>query len=156
MGRRKTTIAERFWRFVDKRGPDECWNWIGSTSGGYGRLVIGTKPITRIGAHRISYLMHYGVLQSALDVLHTCDNPSCVNPRHLKLGTPLENMIDMCKKGRSSAKLTPQDAALVKRMLLDGYSQKVIADKYGIGQSMVSWINRGHSWDWVAPAEAGY
>lgn len=86
----------RFWKKVDKSG--NCWIWTGDrTSKGYGRI---SKDGVRIGTHRYSWLIHNGTIPKGLCVCHTCDNPPCVNPDHLWLGTNLENQQDMTKKGR--------------------------------------------------------
>ena len=77
-----------------------CWNWIAATAGrGYGQLKIpGTRK--QIYAHRLSYLIHYGKLDDAMFVCHACDNPSCVKPGHLFLGTSKDNLQDMKLKDR--------------------------------------------------------
>ncbi len=80
---------------VDIKGEDECWNWTGCKSkAGYGQF-LGQY------AHRIAYEMYTGERVYHLHVLHRCDNPSCVNPSHLFLGTHADNMRDMKDKGRS-------------------------------------------------------
>ena len=89
-------IEERFWERVDVRGQDECWLWKGAI--GYGRLAVGTRNLL---AHRISYELATGINPGELDVLHRCDNPPCVNPAHLFLGTDLDNKHDSMQKGRA-------------------------------------------------------
>lgn len=85
---------ERFWSRVDRSG--ECWIWNGSKqSGGYGQISINNKMIY---AHRYSFYLANGFYPK--EVLHTCDNPSCVNPQHLRGGTHQDNMKDMANKGR--------------------------------------------------------
>ena len=89
---------KRFWDKVAIAGPDDCWDWQAFINKfGYGQFRIGKQVI---GAHRVSYLLEYGEFDKTLDVCHSCDNPRCVNPKHLWLGTASDNVWDMAKKGR--------------------------------------------------------
>ena len=97
MAPRTTPINQRFWDKINKT--DSCWIWSASTTRGYGRLMI--KKNVTIAAHRYSAMLHFGMFDSRLLVLHKCDNPACVNPEHLFLGTEKDNMVDMVSKGRS-------------------------------------------------------
>lgn len=92
------TIKDRFENKVNKT--DSCWIWQGAIikSRGYGSFRIG-KDIKR--AHVASFLIYNGEIQKGMCVCHSCDNPSCVNPEHLWLGTHDDNMKDMVKKGRA-------------------------------------------------------
>lgn len=93
-----------FWSKVNKDGDSNaCWNWTGvKDHHGYGKFGIGrcgsTARMER--AHRISYAIVFGAITAGFCVLHKCDNPSCVRPSHLRLGTQLENVDDMIFKGR--------------------------------------------------------
>jgi hypothetical protein len=88
---------DSFWNKVNKT--DKCWIWTGSkNSGGYGYTVFNGK---KWGAHRLSYKLSYGDFNTSLDVCHHCDNPACVRPDHLWIGTRKENMQDCVKKGRN-------------------------------------------------------
>lgn len=89
-------LIDRFWSKIKKT--DGCWIWTGSKNGlGYGRIEHhGIKYAT----HRFSYQMKYGPIPNGLWVLHHCDNPPCVNPKHLFTGTPRDNTQDMISKGR--------------------------------------------------------
>jgi hypothetical protein len=87
----------RFWRNVDKRGPDECWPWQSSTNQwGYGTASLAGRPKL---AHRIAWELAYGAIPVGICVLHRCDTPGCCNPAHLWLGTRKDNMRDMLRKG---------------------------------------------------------
>ncbi len=94
----KRTTAETFWKQVEKKGPDECWLFTGrKNEDGYGQIGYHGQNTS---AHRVSYIFEKGEIPKGFVVMHTCDNPPCVNPRHLKLGTQQQNIEDMVKKGR--------------------------------------------------------
>lgn len=92
-------VEPRFWARVDKKGPDECWEWTGNKAGkGYGAISVNGR---RHYVHRVSlYLAEEFDLDSPLFVLHRCDNPRCVNPAHLFTGTQNDNIQDAKAKGR--------------------------------------------------------
>lgn len=97
---------ERFWAKVDKSDPDGCWIWTASTftdRNGYGKFNAAIPPVSNktVYAHRFSYEMTNGPIPDGLFVLHKCDNPPCVNPAHLHLGTQADNMREMVERGRT-------------------------------------------------------
>lgn len=91
--------VQRFWKYVEKGAPDECWKWTSTTyTNGYGSFRLKGK--TR-GAHRISFMLTHGPFPEDKPYgLHRCDNPICVNPNHIFPGTQQENLEDMRIKGR--------------------------------------------------------
>lgn len=93
-------FQNRFWSKVDKT--EYCWNWKASkSSGGYGQIMLkrnGKSKLLR--AHRCSYYIFYKQLETKMFVCHSCDNPSCINPKHLFLGTAKDNAQDMARKNR--------------------------------------------------------
>lgn len=102
-GKRPRPVADRFWERVEVADSDECWEWQGSCfPKGYGQMWVGPKGSgTMCRTHRLSWWMHRGPIPDGLKILHHCDNPPCVNPSHLFLGTNDDNMEDMVSKGRS-------------------------------------------------------
>jgi hypothetical protein len=112
----------RFWLQVDKRGANECWNWKGSLCGRDGRGRIGVEG-KNLYVYRYSYILHIGPIPFGLSVIHKCDNPKCVNPKHLSVGTHSDNMLDAYKKNRKSnlgvknprAKLTEEQVKEIRR-----------------------------------------
>lgn len=90
-------VSVRFWRFVQKS--DGCWLWLGTKSAdGYGSIRHAGKMRK---AHRVAYELMRGVIPDGGQICHHCDNPACVNPDHLFVGTNRDNMIDRQRKGRS-------------------------------------------------------
>jgi len=95
----------RFWAKV-KRPESGCWEWTASTDErGYGRFGIRV-PVYK--AHRVSWTIHHGQIPDGLEACHTCDNPSCVRPDHLFLGTQADNLEDCARKGRNGAHSHPE------------------------------------------------
>jgi hypothetical protein len=98
-------------------------------------------------AHRISWELHNGTIPDGLNVLHKCDNPPCVNPAHLFVGTDLDNMQDRDRKGRhGTAKLTPRDIRSIRARRAMGERLVTIAVDFDICVSQVSLIARRKSW----------
>lgn len=95
------SLAERFWLQVEKIPEHSCWEWTGSirTRDGYGGIKFQQRSLL---AHRVAWELHNGPILNGLCVLHRCDNPTCVRPDHLFLGTLQDNAVDMQRKGRGS------------------------------------------------------
>lgn len=90
----------RFWGKVQKLDDSECWNWIGSKCRfGHGQIRIRGRLVR---SHRLSFLIHRGLISDKMLVCHKCDNPKCVNPSHLFLGTHSDNVKDMISKKRGN------------------------------------------------------
>lgn len=127
-----------------------CLLWMGAVDlAGYGRLQWKGKARR---AHRLAYEVHRGAVPPDRFVCHKCDNPGCIEPNHLFLGTPLDNNRDMMKKGRQvflvgekagPARITEEVA---KAILWDFRTQREISEAYGVSQGQVSRIKRGENW----------
>lgn len=169
-----STLPERFWRYVE-RSDHGCWAWLGmKNSKGYGRIRVGGKGSQIRLAHRVSYELHFGAIPDALCVLHRCDNPACVRPDHLFIGTPLDNSRDMVNKGRGyivhhagdaharrkhpecwpvgsnhqSAKLT--EVQIPEILALKGVrSDRKVAAQFGVTRNAIRMIWSGKSWKHV-------
>lgn len=105
-GEQLTELETKFWPRIKKTGA--CWEWIGErTSGGYGLATLWRKHqrVFRVYAHRLSYAIHNHQWPSGI-ILHSCDNPGCVNPEHLSEGTQADNVADMVQKGRARGRLS--------------------------------------------------
>jgi len=149
------TIEERFMEKFIKTAPDNCWEWNSSkNSNGYGVLEINRKPIK---AHRIAWEFAYGPIPAGIDVCHRCDNPACVNPQHLFLGTHRDNMRDMAIKGRAHgggligerngfSKLTWTKVEEIRRLRIDGLSEPKLAAIFGVHHSTIHYVLTGQSW----------
>lgn len=133
-----------------------CWFWIGSKfPKGYGQVKL-PKQRKQEYAHRISYMIHHGEILDGKHVCHKCDNPSCVNPDHLFLGTAHDNHMDMKQKGRhlygernNQSILTDDAVRKIKQLLNDGLSQEKIARMFGVQQMQISRIKRGLRWSHI-------
>ena len=142
---------QRFETFFTKT--ESCWDWEGSLRGkGYGGFRQNNKMYI---ASRVSYELYKNPIPEGLLVCHTCNNPKCVNPNHLYLGTYQENTQQAVKEGRQyipkgvengSAKLTEEQIFLIRE---DPRSQRTIAKEYGISQLHVSRIKRKISWSHI-------
>jgi hypothetical protein len=156
----KEEVVERFWSYVDKA--DGCWNWLGSKNNkGYGQYptVVKHEIFDSKLVHRISYYLNNGAYDRKLDVCHKCDNPSCVNPSHLFLGTRSENMIDCVEKDRhdTSKKAKGERSGRAKldwtkvREIREKYakgntSTRKLATEYGVDNKAIHAIVQNRTW----------
>lgn len=126
MARPKEPLELRFWRHVE-RG-DGCWLWTGNhNQKGYGQLRLG-RTGGAISTHRFSWALHNGPIPNGLFVLHHCDNPSCVNPAHLYVGTQRDNVRDAINRGRWVSP-QPRVTGTRQRRLTDDQVRQIRADE---------------------------
>lgn len=158
--RRKRTVEERFWEKVDKSG--DCWPWTGSHDPrGYGHF----QPVDgkSVGAHRFAYILTFGPIPPGLFVCHHCDNPICVNPVHLFLGSPKDNTQDSLRKGRlsphtpgtfrgaASAKAKLTEAQVLEILRRGSEPLKVLAREFGVTACNIWAIRHRKSWRHLQP-----
>lgn len=150
--------SNEFMNYVNIQGDDDCWLWLGAQNGrGYGRLEFeGTYQ----QAHRVSYQIHCEPIPDGYNVLHTCDNAICVNPKHLFLGTQQDNVDDMVAKGRDSfaherpliganhpsAILNDDKVREIKRLLEEGHRHRDIASWFDVSRQTITNISTGKRW----------
>lgn len=165
------TAEERFWEKVRKAEGEACWEWTASlfVNSGYGCFCYDRRLQ---GAHRVSWQMVHGPIPDGLWVLHKCDNPKCVRPDHLFLGTPMDNVRDMVAKGRGvsptgdahwfrqkigaqrgannfNAKLDEGAVFAIKAGLAAGDPVDLVAHLYGVSGPAISLILTGKNWQHV-------
>lgn len=152
-------ILIRFWRKVEKLGPDECWNWKSTRSHyGHGQFSIHYKKFV---SSRISFFIANGEFPNRLFVCHRCDNPSCVNPAHLFLGTQKDNIQDMMAKGRGPAKrvgnrvlgdsrvgaiLTEAKVREIRSKHASGIAMRALGREYGVNRVTIRYVVKRRTW----------
>lgn len=154
---REKPVEEIFWSHVDIRNDEECWNWMASLDDhGYGQF--GSKRLGgHFSSHRLSYILTNGPIPDGLFVCHRCDNPKCINPKHLFLGTPLDNVKDMISKGRGRyiitrgedshfAKISASDVIAIRQ---DPRPTAEIAQDFNISLNQVRRIKSRENWSHI-------
>jgi hypothetical protein len=160
------TFEERFWSKVNRKGDDDCWEWVGAgakTKHGYGRIRVNEKM--RQVTH-VAWELTYGEsVPTELVMRHNCDNPLCVNPRHLLVGTRSESVLNAIAKGRFKLNLTPQEGRKfsdefnpsrkltqsevdeIRSRYKDGnVFQRELALEYKVTRANIGLIVRGKTW----------
>lgn len=147
--------VDRFWDKVNKV-EDSCWEWTGSKRRKYGRVSVYRKSFS---AHRVAYFLNEGVDPKGEIVMHKCDNPICVNPEHLSLGSNKDNTDDMMSKNRGTKQFRSGEnhrmSKLTNENILDireksgKFTQKEIAKIYSVDQALISRIINNKLWKTV-------
>ena len=137
---------QKFWKYVKKT--KGCWKWSGAKdSFGYGHVTIGYPKRTTKKAHRVSYEIHVGKIPRGRLVCHSCDIPSCTNPKHLWLGSIQDNMKDRNIKGRQTHKLTMEQAKEIRKMYKPyKMSRRHIGELFGVSGGSIQQILRGDTY----------
>ena len=145
-------VVRRFWSKVRVVDGDECWTWTASTRGEYGQFSFTVDGKTyKVSAHQFSHELFIGPVGD-MHVLHGCDNPPCVRPDHLHVGTHAENMAEMAERGRArqgmgrTYKLTADEVREIRELFSGGATQTAIAAAFGVSQRTVSGIVRYELW----------
>ena len=151
-------LAKRLANGLAAAPPDgQCWEWMRvRNQHGYGQLRVNGRMMY---AHRLAYQLGVGRIPDGLHVLHQCDNPRCINPSHLSVGTRSQNMRECSKRGRSripkpvklgeqngAAKLAVADVRSIRQLLADGWTQRAIAERFGVCQQNIANIKSGKVW----------
>jgi len=166
-GRKTQDLLNRFLNKIEMRKPSQCWQWLGSFfPTGYGQFAVDKHNIR---APRLAYELFRGPIPMGLNVLHRCDNPGCVNPAHLFLGTPRDNTRDTFRKGRRTqntpefwrnhpelcpygernpnAKLRMADVTEIRRLYKDGeISKSKLGRRFRVSATAICDIIHKKTW----------
>jgi hypothetical protein len=137
-------MNKNFWAKVDKKGENECWNYLGYLNKfGYG---ITSYKGESFKAHRLAYILKNGNIPNGLVIMHKCDNRRCCNPSHLLAGTQVDNIMDMIKKGRNAhpthpSKLSPKTMESIRSNFKGKYGEKFyLSKKYNVSPTTITKI----------------
>ncbi len=151
-------FLEKVYRPPELEKRDDCWEWTGCKCNGYGHMHIAGKVKK---AHRLIFEALFGPISKGLVVMHTCDNRGCVQPQHLRLGTPKDNNADRDAKGRHIAlkgeqhgmsKLTNESAEEIfglKRFIASEVTR--LATRHDVTEVTIRNVLRGRTWRWFEP-----
>ena len=151
---RKRPVLERFWAKVEKTSG--CWYWSGTkTKAGYGQINIDGVPVY---AHRLSWeIYNKKKIPKGKMVLHHCDNPPCIRPTHIYVGTASDNSKDCIRRGRAkhplrmgeqigTSKLTKIEVKEIRSLYM---TRKMLAERYGVSEGTIGFILRNQTWKHV-------
>ena len=149
------STEQRFWSKVQKPIGEGCWLWTGwKNYRGYGGITINKKCIR---THRYSWQLHNGIIPQNMNVCHKCDNPPCVNPSHLFLGTNKDNISDCIKKGRKPItdtkgikhwyhKFTNDQIKYIRNYPIYRGSGRELAEMFNVSRECVYAIRKNRNW----------
>ena len=158
MSRPRRPLAARFWEKVDVKGPDDCWEWTSQARAGIGYGTIhgpgGRSGKTKRSSH-VAWFLTHGQWPNGI-VMHSCDNPACCNPKHLQLGTAIDNINDKVRKRRHTFGESVHTSVLLETQVRrvfdfvnDGWTNRQIATHFGVSRSTISHIKTGRNWKHV-------
>lgn len=149
---------KRFWDKVNIRKLDDCWEWQGGKRNNYGRFWFRDKDWM---AHRASYTIIFGEIPEGMHVCHHCDNPPCVNPNHLFVGTNSDNLLDASRKfdnlarrgeAHGNSKLTSTEVEEIRELFGTGlYMKTELGKMFGVYDTLIGRIIRGEAWKHTLP-----
>lgn len=144
------TLAERFWRKVDKSG--DCWEWTGARGNSTGHGRIRDQGASK-WSHRVSWELTHGPIPKGMFVCHACDNPPCVRPSHLFLGSAKDNSEDMVRKHRqvfgmktTGVRLNEDKVREIRTLANDGMPSAALAEQFGVGYVTIRDIITRKTW----------
>jgi len=148
-------FKERFLSYLPKNYQDgsmidSCWNWQGADKNFYGKIKYGRENYS---AHKMAYIIFNGPIRSDQIVRHICDNPSCMNPKHLILGNYQDNSMDMVKRNRHGSKRLNEECVKVIKWMLKYKPSRGLVNKlanlHNVSPGLISNIGTGRKWAWV-------
>ena len=152
----KSPIRLRFSEMYEICPVTGCWNWTGKISNQKGYVIFHGWDHKAIMGHRFSYEMKFGPIPAGLCCCHHCDNPKCVNPDHLFLGTNYDNVMDKVRKGRSlrgvrarTNVLTEEQVREIRAFKPFPGSRDILAAKYGVSNSTIKQVRIRETWKWL-------
>lgn len=143
----------RFWAKVQILGLDDCWEWQAARhSSGYGKFSHGHSR--HVAAHRAAYSLAHGQIPPGAHILHSCDNPPCCNPRHLRAGTNRDNILDAVRRGRTNhggqhngmARLTEEMVREIRHADWGSLTNEEIGQRFGVSRETVRMVRKGQRW----------
>lgn len=153
--RRRSSLERRFREKVSVRGPKACWPWIAKARHYFGYGAINAGRGNLFNSHVVAYALRHGHVPDGAYVLHSCDNPGCCNPAHLRLGTQADNTADMADRQRLRGRTGPTDpskcakklnAALAQQIRDSTLGRKALALEYGVTAHTISNIKAGRTY----------
>lgn len=148
------SLSDRFWSKVVRGKPNECWLWVAARDRlGYGTFHVGgpRKRNTMRKAHRVAYELTHGAIGDDLKVLHSCDNPQCVNPAHLRAGTQKDNALDREERGRAAkgerhggALLTLEAVHFIRQSTA---TQRDLAHRFCVSRQAIGDVRNFRTWN---------